>query len=89
MPKAKRTKATAKKKSGGKAKVKVGTKDANNAKVLVGQATGQPPSSIRMLISLANQHGSFQQGHVYDVPHDVRTPTARNWVRSGAAEEVE
>ncbi len=88
MPKAKgkaKAKTTAKK---GSAKVKVCIKDANNEKVLVGQATGTPPSSIRMLMSLSNQYGSFQNGHIYDVPHDVRTPTARNWVRSGAAEKV-
>ncbi len=88
MPKAKgktKGKTPAKK---GSAKVKVGIKDANNDKVLVGQATGTPPSSIRMLVSLANQSGSFQKGHTYDVPHDVKVPTARNWVRSGAAEKV-
>lgn len=89
MPKAKgkaRAKTTAKK---GSSKVKVGIKDAGNDKVLVGQATGQPPSRIKMNESLANRYGSFQKGHTYDVPHDVKVPTARNWVRSGAAEEVE
>jgi len=73
----------------GKSKTKVGIKGADAAKVLVGQATGKPPDRIRMLMSLSNQYGSFQKGHEYDVPHDVRVPTARNWVRSGAAEEVE
>ena len=70
------------------AKVKVGIKEANSVRITP-QATGQPPSSIRMLMGLANQYGSFQKGHIYDVPHDVRVPTARNWIRDGVAEEVE
>lgn len=79
-------KTTTKKKSG--AKIIVGTKEANSIRVTP-QATGQPPSSIRMLNSFANQYGSFQKGHIYRVPHDVRVPTARNWIRDGAAEKVE
>ena len=86
MPKAK-AKAISKAKKGG-AKIKVGTKEANGIRVTP-PATGQPPSSIRMLNSFANQYGSFQKGHIYRVPHDVRVPTARNWIRDGAAEEVE
>ncbi len=92
MPKAKgkaKTK-TARKttvKRGG-AKIKVGTKEANDVRVTP-QATGQPPDTIRMLMSLANQYGSFQKDHTYTVPHEVRTVTARNWIRDGVAEEVE
>ena len=70
------------------AKIKVGTKEANDVRVTP-PATGQPPSRIKMLMGLANQYGSFQKDHEYDVPHDVRVPTARNWIRDGVAEEVE
>jgi len=50
--------------------------------------TGKPPKKIRMLISCANQFGSYEEGVVYDVPTQVPVDSARRWIRSGAAEKV-
>lgn len=87
MPTRKTARKTTAKKKGG-AKVKVGIKDPNSIRVTP-KATGQPPDTIRMLMGLANQNGSFQKDHTYTVPHEVGTVTARNWIRDGVAEEVE
>ena len=88
MPKAK-GRATGKKRAGGKAKIIVGTKEANNVRVAAEIPGGKPPKVIRMLMSLANARGSYKKGHTYTVPHEVRVPTARAWIHSGAAELVE
>ncbi len=75
-----------KKSTGG---VKVGIKNAENAHVKTGQATGPPPKVIRMTMSLSGPAGVFQKGKSYNVPEQCPVVTARNWVRSGAAVEVD
>ncbi len=70
----------------GKTGIKVGIKEPNNTPIpRVPPATGKPPKTIRMLMSLANQHRSYEKGKIYRVPHECPVPTARSWVRSGAA----
>jgi len=68
-------------------KVKVGIKDAGPKHVKTKKPVGKPPKRIRMLMTLANQHGAWQIGESYDVPHEVPVDSARRWLASGAAEE--
>ncbi len=86
-------KKTGRKKTGatkiGKTSIKYGTKEPNNTPpAKVHPPTGKPPKTIRMLMSLANQHMSYEKGKIYRVPHQCPVPTARSWIRSGAAEMV-
>ena len=48
---------------------------------------GKPPKRIRMLVSCANQHGSFTNGSSYKVPQQVPVRTAREWIDCRYAEE--
>ncbi len=72
----------------GKTGTKVGTKPPGKPPAEAHPATGKPPKTIRMLMSLANQHRSYVNGSVYRVPQECPVPTARSWVASGAAEMV-
>lgn len=49
---------------------------------------GKPPKFIRMLVSCANQYGSYPEGSVYRVPQDISVKWARGWIDCGAAEET-
>ena len=68
---------------------KVGIKNHDEPLKKTGQATGPPPKFIKMNIMLANKYGAFLVGVTYRVPQQVPVPTARNWIRSGAAVEVD
>lgn len=70
-------------------KTKVGIKDPELTHVKAKKPTGKPPSHIKMLMSLANQHGSWENNRVYKVPQQVSNDTARRWIESGAAEKVD
>lgn len=75
----------------GKTKTKVGIKEPGPDHVKVEKETpvGKPPKWIRMLMSLANQDMAYIKGKIYRVPHDVPVQTARSWIDSEAAVEVE
>lgn len=71
-------------------KTKVGIKDPEIVKPKEKKdPPGKPPKQIKMLIMLANQHHVYLVGHSYKVPGDVSVKTARSWINSGVAEEVE
>lgn len=81
-------------KSRGKDKGKGGTKLGIKEPQIIEAAAkkeppGKPPTQIRMLMSLAGQGKSYPEGSVYRVPADISVKTARSWISSGAAEEVE
>lgn len=70
--------------------VKVGIKDPSpHISTAEKSPPGKPPKTIRMLISLAGKGKSYPERSVYRVPNEVSVKTARSWVDSGAAEEVE
>lgn len=70
--------------------VKVGIKDPQILEPTVKkEPPGKPPKNIRMLMSLAGKGKSYPEGSVYRVPQDISVKTARSWIDSGAAEEVE
>ena len=77
------------KQSSGKGGVKLGIKDPTpHVSTASKEPPGKPPKKIRMLMSLAARQ-SYPEGSVYRVPQEVSVTTARSWINSGAAEEVE
>lgn len=71
-----------------KVKEKLGIKAPGPVPVVVKkESLGKPPKRIRMLVSCANQHGSYPEGTVYKVPEEISVKYAREWIDCGAAEE--
>ncbi len=74
---------------GKKSNVKVGIKEPTpHVSTAFKAPPGKPPKKIKMLMSLAAKQ-SYPEGSVYRVPQEVSVTTARSWISSGAAEEVE
>lgn len=82
-------KLTKRQKAAAEKKAKLAAAAAEKAIEVKKEEEGPPPKKIKMKISLANMRGSFERGHVYDVPRDVPEDTAKSWVGSGAADKVE
>lgn len=76
----------------GKTKIKVGIKGPWEEPEKKGEKPKPKPKKrcpkrIRMLVSCANQHGSFTNGSSYKVPEEVSQKIAWNWINCRYAEE--
>jgi len=83
MPKSKASKTK------GKSKVKVGIKDPQVIPKVNHEPPGKPPKKIKILECLSGTGFVFEAGQVKRVPQEVEVKTARSWIKSGVAEEVE